>query len=1030
MKQSWISSFALATLGFGATLITAYFVHNATHNRDLERFTRLAERLRFDVDQHANQFDLALRAVRSFFAASQRVENDEFLSVANAIDLRSKMPGVDGAIYVERISHTPRALGEFKNDLESQGIKCARLPEVDQDSDQTLADPASASHLLVKYIQATDQSNHAAGIEFGTDPDHNEAIERAAKTGLAQVVARKTFMTEQPKSSQYLYMLPCFAENSTPKTNSLGTPTLQGLLLLPIDAEQTFFELDKVADGELAFRLYNSQEHTAEHLVTSSNIAQADPDNEQLKSTLNVPLGATSWDILAEPSSAFRRTNSLVVWLVSGAGLLCTSFIAGLVLLLSSDAARAQRMARGMTADLKRLALVAERTTSAVVITDTESHVLWINDAFQHITGYDLDDVIGKVPGHVLQNEHTDQATIAEIRHALKTRTGFQGEILNRHKSGREYWVSLDIQPLLDDDGTHIGFVAVENDVTERRRAAAALADATQRTECALDGGKLAIWDWDLVKNELAFDRRWYEVVRRDPQSHTAAADYWVNLVHTDDRAHFNKVVEDCISGTAPTFETEFRLLTPDGSYVWLMSRGHGNVRNEHGIATRMIGTIVEITDRKNSELALRRSEALATAIFNASSDAVCLIHEGVIHDCNASALPLFGFSSREDIIGKSVLEFSPEYQTDGMTTVEKLTSVLAHFNHQGRARFEWTHVKPDGTIFDVDVSLFSLEVDGEFRTYSFVRDISQRKELERQLAQAQKLESIGQLAAGVAHEINTPMQCVFSNVEYLQDSLEKIFNFADAYRTLRLQEDAPQKILALIAQAEATCKFDRMRKDIVDAIQESASSAQRVIEIVRAMKTMAHPGTTDKVHTNLNKLIEDASIISRNCWKYVSTFQSDFDPAIDSVALLPAQMSQVILNLIVNAADAIGEKLGAEPETLGTITARTRLCSDCVLIELSDTGIGMPERVKQRVFDPFFTTKEVGKGTGQGLAIAYDVIVNQHHGKISVDSEPGNGTTFSIRLPLENANHAFSSPVPALSDDIVPSPIMLSQTP
>ncbi len=138
----------------------------------------------------------------------------------------------------------------------------------------------------------------------------------------------------------------------------------------------------------------------------------------------------------------------------------------------------------------------------------------------------------------------------------------------------------------------------------------------------------------------------------------------------------------------------------------------------------------------------------------------------------------------------------------------------------------------------------------------------------------------------------------------------------------MRLEEDAPAKIQALIEQAEATCKFDRLRKDVVDAIHESANSAQRVIQIVRAMKTMAHPGTTEKVHTNLNKLIEDASIISRNCWKYVSNFEADFDPAIDSVALLPAQMSQVILNLIVNAADAIGEKLGAEPRR----SARLRL--------------------------------------------------------------------------------------------------------
>ena len=1015
MKQSWISSLALATFGLSATLVTTYFVHNATHDRDLERFTRLAERLGGDVDQHGKQFDLALRAIRGFFKASQRVEYHEFLSVTGAIDLQKQMPGVDGVIYVERVGNDPQDINAFQQELAEQGLAFASLPAVDSNTVDSSADKQPPGkglqdgRLLVKFIQLPDNTEHIAGFEFGTDPVHIAAIERAVRTRQAQVVPRKSFMAQQEKSSQYLYMLPCFASQSG--QTAAAPETLSGLLILPLDADETFRELDKVADGELAFQLFDGPDHSPEHLVTASNEVLADPDNRQLSSTLPVPLGATTWDIQVLPSTQFRCSGSLVVYMVSGAGLLCTSFIAGLVLLLSSDAARAQRIARGMTADLKRLALVAERTTSAVVITDTHSRVLWVNDAFHRITGFTLEDVIGKVPGHVLQNENTDQETVEAIRQALRSRTAFQGEILNRSKNGQEYWVSLDIQPLLDDEGTHIGFLAVENDVTERRRAAAALAEATQRTECALDGGKLAIWDWDLVKNELAFDRRWYEIVRRDQQSSSSAADFWVGLVHADDRARFNQVVEDCISGAVPVFETEFRLQVPDGGYVWLMSRGHGSMRNEQGIATRMIGTLVEITDRKNGELALRRSEALATAIFNASSDAVCLLNDGVILDCNASALPLFGFSAREEIIGKSVLEFSPEFQSDGMTTVDKLNSVLAHFYSHGRARFEWTHIKPDGTVFEVDVSLFSFEVEGAYRIYSFVRDISKRKELERQLAQAQKLESIGQLAAGVAHEINTPMQCVFSNVEYLQDSVAKIFRFADAYRHLRFEEDAPEKIQALIAQAEATCKFDRLRQDMVDAIQESASSAQRVIEIVRAMKTMAHPGTTDKVHTNLNKLIEDASIISRNCWKYVSNFETDFDPAIDSVALLPAQMSQVILNLIVNAADAIAEKLGAEPATLGTITARTRLCPDAVLIELCDTGIGMPDRVKQRVFDPFFTTKDVGKGTGQGLAIAYDVIVNQHRGKISVDSEPGVGTKFSIRLPLENANHAFVTP-------------------
>lgn len=538
------------------------------------------------------------------------------------------------------------------------------------------------------------------------------------------------------------------------------------------------------------------------------------------------------------------------------------------------------------------------------------------------------------------------------------------------------------------------------------RRAAEDLATAKERMECALDGGKLAIWEWDLTGNRLAFDHRWFEIVKRKPSPNNTSPNYWRSIIHDDDLPDFLGHLEELRNGEVDAFESEFRVLTDQKDYVWVMARAQAVERDDAGQVRRLLGTVLETTDRKEAELAAQRSAAEAQALFLASIDAICCVEDGVIVECNPIAPVLFGFDSEKELLGKSVLDFSPDFQSDGSRTIDKLQSIGQEVRRNEKVRFEWTHCRPDGSCYDVDVSLFRVQNSPSNRLYSFTRDVSQRKELERQLAQAQKLESIGQLAAGVAHEINTPMQCIFSNVEYLERGLEKVFALVHGYRELKDRTDLPSSIEEIVQRAEKECRIDRIQTSIVEAVADAADGSQRVIEIVRAMKTMSHPGTADKVPTDINKLIEDASIISRNHWKMVAKLETDFDEDVGTIPLLPAQMSQVILNMLVNAADAISEKLGEEPTEIGTIRIGTRRTDDMAIIEIQDSGAGMSEAVRKRIFDPFFTTKDVGKGTGQGLAITYEVI-QMHQGKIEVESEAGVGTRFRIHLPLyaENAD-------------------------
>lgn len=272
--------------------------------------------------------------------------------------------------------------------------------------------------------------------------------------------------------------------------------------------------------------------------------------------------------------------------------------------------------------------------------------------------------------------------------------------------------------------------------------------------------------------------------------------------------------------------------------------------------------------------------------------------------------------------------------------------------------------------------------------------DITDRRVLESQLAHAQKLESIGQLAAGIAHEINTPIQYVGDNTRFLQDALGDLFPLLEACRAA-----VPDP--AGVASAAAAADLEYLLAEIPQALRQSLEGIARVSHIVRAMKDFSHPGTTSKVMTDLNRALDSTATVASNEWKYVADLVPDFDPTLPLVPCLPADLNQVFLNMIVNAAHAIGDVVGDGANSKGTITVSTRRVEAWVEVRFSDTGAGMTEEVKARIFDPFFTTKPVGRGTGQGLAISHAVVVEKHQGTIRVETALGVGTTFIIRLPL-----------------------------
>jgi signal transduction histidine kinase len=269
------------------------------------------------------------------------------------------------------------------------------------------------------------------------------------------------------------------------------------------------------------------------------------------------------------------------------------------------------------------------------------------------------------------------------------------------------------------------------------------------------------------------------------------------------------------------------------------------------------------------------------------------------------------------------------------------------------------------------------------------------------QASHTQKMEAIGQLSAGIAHEINTPTQYVSDNLSFLKEGCESMLALMVLYRqACAAAGNFSPEWRAQLQEAEQKFDFEFISAEIPKAIEQANDGVKRVAKIVRAMKEFSHPDAAEKTAVDINRAIETTVTVARNEWKYVADVQTELDEKLPPVPCYAGELNQVILNLIINAAHAIKDVV-ADSGQKGLITIRTCNKGDIAEISITDSGTGIPEGIRSRVFDPFFTTKEVGKGTGQGLALAHGVIRKKHGGKIWFESEVGKGTTFFIHLPM-----------------------------
>ncbi len=648
-----------------------------------------------------------------------------------------------------------------------------------------------------------------------------------------------------------------------------------------------------------------------------------------------------------------------------------------------------------------------EATVNSILITNRMGQILWVNPAFTKLTGYTAAEVLGKTPSLLKSGKH-DRTFYDDLWQTISRGDSWHGELLNRRKDGSLYFEEMTITPVRGANGEVQNYIAIKRDISERKQFDEQLARERDLLRALMDHLPDHIYFKDA--------RSRYTCINQAHARHLGLNTPEEAIGKTDAdfctvrQARQNLVDERRLLMMGEPIVGLVEVLEVAGTKMW-MSSTKVPLRDADGKITGLVGISRNITSHKLAELERLAMQGRYQLLFESAGEAIMTYDHGTFQDCNLAALKMFRCTEKNQLLGADPAQFSPPCQPDGtnsrLAAMQHATDALK----TGTKRFEWMHRRRDGEEFPSEVSLTAFWLDDRQVLQSTVRDLTERKQADRerqmmelQLRQSQKLESIGQLAAGIAHEINTPTQYVGDNTRFLKDAFDSLLNVlknhTDLLAAVRQNALTPE----LLEQSDAVLTvsdLDYFCTQIPQAIQETLEGVERVTKIVRAMKEFSHPGGKEKQPADLNKAIESTVTVARNEWKYVANLTTDLEPGLPYVPCFVGEFNQVLLNLVINAAHAIGDVVQKNPGTKGKITIQTRRDGDHVVIRVADTGTGIAEEHRPHIFEPFFTTKEVGRGSGQGLAMIYNSIIKKHGGTVNFETTVGVGTTFILRLPV-----------------------------
>jgi PAS domain S-box-containing protein len=703
--------------------------------------------------------------------------------------------------------------------------------------------------------------------------------------------------------------------------------------------------------------------------------------------------------IFVPTMAAANLTHSVDISALASAAILVVTFvILGSALLTSLVDRRisAQQILAGN--ERRMLRALIDNIPDFMYVKDEKSRFVVANSCLAHAVGVESpEELLGKTDFDLFPRELANQFYEGEQMVIHSGQPVFNREETCLDGVGNTIHILTTKVPLRDSEGRVTGIAGVGRDISDRKVAEAAVRTAHRQAEVFIDAvpsiligldHDSRITRWNLTAARV-FGLSGAEVAGK------RLADCGVKWLRPGMRDEIRSWCSEPINRRSDSIPFELngetRLL---GLTITVVCTADSNSKE-----LLVIGS--DVTEREKARDALQEAERKYRGIFdNAIFGIFQSTPGGRYLSVNPAMARILGYDSAEEMIAtlsdiSRQMYVDPKRRDEFIAVMDKLGIIQ---------NFECEVFRKDGSRVWIASSARAICQDGVVIRYEGMsEDITEGKLLRGQLLQAQKLESVGQLAAGIAHEINTPTQYIGDNVRFLKDAFQDLSNLLANYEKLlaaaqanTLSPETVQEVAAAVERADAGYLLEEIPK----AIAQTVEGITRVSKLVSAMKEFSHPGTKEKIPLDLNHAIDSTITVARNEWKYVADLETEFDPSLPLISCQPGEFNQVILNLVVNAAHAIGEVTGKGGAGKGRIKVQTRNYPDWVEIRIQDTGSGIPEKARARVFDPFFTTKEIGKGTGQGLAIARSVVVDRHSGTIHFETEEGTGTTFIIRLP------------------------------
>jgi PAS domain S-box-containing protein len=630
---------------------------------------------------------------------------------------------------------------------------------------------------------------------------------------------------------------------------------------------------------------------------------------------------------------------------------------------------------------------------------DRQSRFLRVNAAIARMFGLsEPGEAVGKTDFDFFTQEHAQPAFDDEQEVLATGKPLSAKEERETWPDGRVTWVSTTKMPFRDPTGTIIGTFGVSHDITERKRAEEQTRLQTAALESAANGIVIVGRDGRVLWVNPAFTRltgyageevlgQTLRVLNSGRQESIFYEELWQTILAGG--VWRGELVNRRKDGSLYTDEMT---ITP--------------VRSTAGAITHFIAVKQDVTERRRAEEAVRASEERYRELFENASDMVFTTDlKGGLTSLNQVAAQTIGYS-REEATGINLQQLVDRRHWH---LIDDIRARLLAGDSAMTVEMEVRTKNGRRVLLEVKPRL--VYKDGKpVAMQGIGRDITGREAAEMELRQAQKLESVGRLASGIAHEINTPIQFVGDNTRFVQDSFAGLQTLLAKYQELRDAASAgvvDPSLLAELRRTEEESDCAYMLEEIPKALTQTLEGVTQVATIVRAMKDFAHPERKERVAVDINKALLSTLTVARNELKYVADVETEFGD-LPLVVCNISDLNQVFLNLLVNAAHAIGDVVKQSGKK-GKIRVRTAAEGKTVLVAISDTGCGIPEGIRNRIFDPFFTTKEVGRGTGQGLAIARSVVVERHKGSLSFESAVGEGTTFYVRLPIQTGDSSES---------------------